>query len=115
VTATPETVVGSVPQAPTETVNTSQGDPAAGKEVFTSAGCAGCHTFTPAGSNATIGPNLDTTLQGKDAAFVLQSIVDPNAVIAQGFQAGIMPTTFQQSLSAKQLADLVAFLTQPSS
>jgi mono/diheme cytochrome c family protein len=115
VSATPETVVGTVPQAPTQTVNTSKGDPAAGKEVFTSAGCAGCHTFTPAGSNASIGPDLDTALKGKDAAFVLQSVVDPNAQIAPGFSAGIMPTSFSQSLSDKQLADLVAFLTQPSS
>jgi cytochrome c oxidase subunit 2 len=115
VSATPETVVGSVPQAPTQTVNTSKGDPAAGKEVFASAGCAGCHTFTPAGSNASIGPDLDNALKGKDAAFVLQSIVDPNAQIAPGFSAGIMPTSFGQSLSDKQLADLVAFLTQPSS
>jgi cytochrome c oxidase subunit II len=115
VTATPETVVGPVPSAPTETVNTSKGDPAAGKEVFASAGCAGCHTFKPAGSNANIGPDLDTALQGKDAAFVLQSIIDPNAEIAPGFQANIMPSTFGQSLSDQQLADLVAFLTQPSS
>ena len=113
-TATPETVIGTVPQAPTQTVST-KGDPAAGKEVFASSGCAGCHTYGPAGSNASIGPDLDKALQGKDAAFVQQSIVDPNAEIAPGFSAGIMPTSFGQSLSEKQLADLVAFLTQPSS
>ena len=106
---------GTVPTEPTQTVDASQGDPAAGKEVFASAGCAGCHTFKAAGSNATIGPDLDTVLQGKDAAFVLESIVDPNKEIASGFQANIMPSTFGQSLSDKQLADLVAFLTQPSS
>jgi cytochrome c oxidase subunit II len=27
--------------------------------TFTSAGCSGCHTFKPAGSTGTIGPNLD--------------------------------------------------------
>ena len=114
VSPTAETVEGALPTEPTQTVNTSQGDPAAGKEVFASAGCAGCHTFKAAGSNATIGPDLDTALQGKDAAFVLESIVDPNAEIASGFQANIMPTTFDESLSDQQLADLVAFL-QPSS
>ena len=30
-----------------------------GEQIFTAAGCAGCHTFGPAGSNGTIGPNLD--------------------------------------------------------
>ena len=38
---------------------TAPGDAATGKAVFTSAGCAACHTFTPAGSTGTIGPNLD--------------------------------------------------------
>jgi cytochrome c oxidase subunit II len=114
VTPTPETVVGTVPATSTPTVS-ANGDPAAGKAVFASSGCAGCHTYTPAGSNASIGPDLDTALKGKDAAFVLESIVNPNAQIASGFQSGIMPTTFGQSLSDTQLADLVALLTTPSS
>jgi hypothetical protein len=42
----------------------SSGGPAAvgggdGKSVFASAGCGSCHTFQAAGSNGTIGPNLD--------------------------------------------------------
>jgi mono/diheme cytochrome c family protein len=117
VSPTAETVEGALPQetTPGETVNTSEGDAAAGKEVFASSGCGGCHTYGPAGSSATIGPDLDTALQGKDAQFVLESIVDPNKEIASGFQANIMPSTFGESLSDKQLADLVAFLTQPSS
>ena len=114
VAPTAETVVGSVPQEATPTVDVSQGDAAAGKEVFASAGCAGCHTFTPAGSNASVGPDLDTALEGKDADFVLESIVDPNAEITPGFNAGVMPSNFGETLSDKQLADLVAFLTQPS-
>jgi mono/diheme cytochrome c family protein len=114
VSATPETVVGTVPAESTPTVS-SNGDPAAGKEVFASSGCNGCHTYGPAGSSANIGPDLDTALKGKDDAFVLESIVDPNAEIAPGFQPNVMPSTFGQSLSDKQLADLVAFLTQPSS
>jgi cytochrome c oxidase subunit II len=87
-----------------------KGDPAAGKQVFVANGCGSCHTFQPAGSSGNVGPNLSETLKGKDAAFIQQSIVDPNAVIAPGFQPNIMPQTFGSSLSAKQLADLVAFL-----
>jgi len=116
VSPTAESVVGTVPQqTATETVDTSQGDAAAGKEVFVSSGCGGCHTYGPAGTSASIGPDLDTALDGKDADFVLESIVQPNDEIASGFQANIMPATFGESLSDKQLADLVAFLTQPSS
>src|SRR5476651_261170 len=35
------------------------GDPTAGKAVFASAGCTACHTFKPAASTGTIGPDLD--------------------------------------------------------
>jgi mono/diheme cytochrome c family protein len=86
------------------------GDPAAGKALFASNGCGGCHTFEAAGSTGAVGPNLDEALEGKDAAFVHQSIVEPNAEVAEGYNAGIMPS-FQQ-LSEDQVNDLVAFLTQ---
>jgi mono/diheme cytochrome c family protein len=116
VSPTAQSVEGTLPQetTPTETVDTGKGDAAAGKEVFASSGCGGCHTYGPAGSSATIGPDLDSALQGKDAQFVLESIVDPNKEIAEGFQPNVMPATFGESLSDKQLADLVAFLTQGS-
>ena len=103
---------GATESTPTGTTpGTAQGDPAAGKTLFTSQGCGGCHTFAAAGTNATVGPNLDEALQGKDAAFIRESIVDPNAEITQGYQPGIMPGDFGQKLSAKQIADLVAFLS----
>lgn len=86
------------------------GDPAAGKALFASNGCGGCHTFEAAGSSGAVGPNLDEVLEGKDAEFVHQSIVDPNAEVAEGYNPGVMPS-FQQ-LSEDQVNDLVAFLTQ---
>jgi len=88
------------------------GNPAAGKPIFAAQGCGNCHTFAAAGSSGTIGPNLDEVLKGKDAAFVHESIVDPNKQIAPGYQPNIMPQDFGTKLSAKQLDDLVAFLTQ---
>lgn len=86
------------------------GDPAAGKALFASNGCGSCHTFEAAGTTGAVGPNLDESLEGKDAAYVRQSIVEPNAEVAEGFTAGVMPS-FQQ-LSEDQVNDLVAFLTQ---
>jgi mono/diheme cytochrome c family protein len=38
--------------------NAAGGEPE-GEAVFKSAGCAACHTFAPAGSTGTVGPNLD--------------------------------------------------------
>ena len=43
-----------------------------------------------------------------------ESIVDPNKEIASGYQANIMPANFGQTLTPKQIDDLVAFLTKPS-
>ncbi len=85
------------------------GDPAAGKAVFASAGCASCHTFEAAGASGTVGPNLDEVLADKDAEYVNRAIVEPNAEIAEGYQPGIMPSF---ELSDDQVNDLVAFLTQ---
>jgi mono/diheme cytochrome c family protein len=92
-----------------------QGDPQAGREVFlnvASPPCGGCHTFGPAESEATTGPDLDESLQGDDAEQVRESIVDPNAEIEEGFQEGVMPDVYGEQLSEEQLNDLVAFLAQ---
>jgi cytochrome c oxidase subunit 2 len=81
-----------------------------GAAVFTNAGCGACHTLAAAGSTAQVGPDLDKVLPGRDAEFVRQSIVDPNAVIAEGYQPGLMPQTFGDQLSEQQLDGLVEYL-----
>jgi len=83
---------------------------ARGKGVFLAAGCGACHTLSAAGTKATVGPNLDTALKGRSSAFVRESILDPNATIAAGYQRGVMPTTYRSQLTMRQIADLVAFL-----
>ena len=107
-TSTGTTTTAAQPPAP------AQGDSAAGKQLYAAQGCGGCHAFQAAGSNGAIGPNLDEALQGKDAEFVHESIVDPNKDIASGYQPNIMPPNFGQTLTPKQIDDLVAFLTKPS-
>jgi len=83
---------------------------AGGKGVFLSAGCGACHTLAAAGTKATVGPNLDTTLKGKSRAFVRESILDPNATIGAGYQAAVMPTSYRSQLTSRQVDALVAFL-----
>jgi mono/diheme cytochrome c family protein len=109
VTPTPDTVIGSVAE---QTV--PQGDAEAGKAVFADTGCGSCHTFEAAGTSGTTGPNLDESLQGKDELYIYNSIVNPDAEIAEGFQPGIMPKTYGEQLDDKQLGDLVAFLKPQS-
>jgi cbb3-type cytochrome c oxidase subunit III len=83
-----------------------------GEQIFTAAGCAGCHTFSKAGSNGNIGPNLDELASmagGSPEEFVRQSILDPNAEVTQGFQAGVMPS-FEGRLTDQQVQALVDYL-----
>ena len=115
VTPTPENVEGSV--AGETLPDFSKGDPEAGKDVFLNEAqpaCSTCHTYGPASSTSTVGPNLDEVLQGKDAAFIYESIVNPDSEIAADFSAGIMPKDYGEKLSEQQLVDLVAFLTPKS-
>jgi mono/diheme cytochrome c family protein len=98
------------PPPATTTTEQPSGSPEAGKTVFQVSGCGGCHTFAPAATTGTTGPDLDEVLAGKDAEFVRQSIVEPNAEIAQGYSPGVMPQTYEEQLSPKQIDDLVAFL-----
>jgi cytochrome c2 len=106
---------------PTTTAATTTGGAAAkpdGKQVFASAGCGTCHTFAAAGATGKIGPDLDklkqeATKAGKPLdAFIKQSIVDPNAYVAPGFQPNVMPATFGKSIPPDQLDALVKFLAQ---
>ena len=84
---------------------------AAGKALFTSNGCAACHTLSDAGSNTTVGPDLDKVLAGKDAAFIKTSIVDPSAEIADGY-SDIMPKDFQSRLGPGNVDTLVKYLSE---
>jgi mono/diheme cytochrome c family protein len=116
VTPAPETVEGTVPTETKPSVaNLPKGDPAAGKTVFTEEAkpaCRTCHTLAAAGTNETLGPNLDEAMKGQDADFILESIVDPDADITEGFEDNLMPEDYGEKLTEKQLADLVAFLLQ---
>jgi cytochrome c551/c552 len=114
-TETETETTGTTPEPPppppgTATAEEPSGSAEAGRAVFSAQGCGNCHAFPPAGSTATVGPNLAEALAGKDAGFIRTSIVDPNAEIASGYSAGVMPDTYEEQLSPQQLNDLVAFL-----
>jgi len=95
VSPAPETVEGTLP-----TTAEVKGDPTAGKQVFTSAGCASCHTLKDAGASGAVGPNLDQTKPPLDR------VVDR---VTNG--KGVMPS-FGGQLSAKQIADVAAYVVQ---
>jgi mono/diheme cytochrome c family protein len=98
----PVTVVGTVPKVQQATVPAQYkgGDATAGKAVFESAGCKGCHTLKDAGATGTVGPNLD---QAKPP---LSLVVER---VTKG--AGAMPK-FKGQLTDKQIANVAAYVVK---
>ncbi len=103
-------------KAPADAAGGGGGGAAAdGKALFTdgngtATACGACHKLADAGTDAVAGPDLDKVLAGKDAAFVEEAIVEPDKEIASGFQAGIMPKDYGDTLSAEELEALVKYL-----
>jgi mono/diheme cytochrome c family protein len=97
----PETVVGTLPKATVEPETPAfklKGDPAAGKKIFTSAGCVSCHTLADAGATGTVGPNLDAAKPDYRLA---------TARVTNG--KGAMPS-FKGQLSDQEIADVAAYV-----
>ncbi|HWB23534.1 MAG TPA: cbb3-type cytochrome c oxidase subunit I, partial [Gaiellaceae bacterium] len=83
---------------PASSASIGGGNPAAGKLVFASAGCVGCHTLAAAGATGTVGPNLD---QAKpQLALVLDRVTNGK---------GVMPA-FKAQLTPQQIKDVAAFV-----
>jgi len=74
------------------------GDPVAGKRLFTSQGCGGCHTFKAAASKGTVGPDLDAVS------------ASPGRVLAQLRRPGGVMPSFATKLSDREKANVAAFV-----
>jgi cytochrome c oxidase subunit 2 len=83
-----------------------------GKAIFASENCGSCHTLADAGTTGAVGPDLDDVLADKDEAFIKTSIEDPEAEIADGYQGGIMPPNYGETISGPQLDALVTYLSE---
>lgn len=89
-----------------------QVDGGPGAQVFADFGCGGCHVLAAAGSTGSAGPDLDQVLPGQSREKVHEDIVDPEAEIAQGYPAGVMPSNFGDQMSEQQLNDLIDYLIE---
>jgi mono/diheme cytochrome c family protein len=102
----PETVIGTLPKAaavPDTPASKLTGDAAAGKTIFTSAGCVSCHTLAAANATGTVGPNLDTAKP--DFKLVTARVT---------LGKGVMPS-FKGQLSDQQIADVAQFVVASTS
>jgi mono/diheme cytochrome c family protein len=98
---------------------------AAGLKVFTGVGgCGSCHTLGAAHTTGTVGPNLDTDLRANCATAqskqirgatlpkcIYTAITKPYAYLPAGYKAGIMPSTFGQTLKPSEITALVNFIS----
>jgi cytochrome c oxidase subunit II len=86
-----------------------------GRTLFTDAAepqtCDSCHTLADAGATGTTGPNLDEVLPDLSEEQIRESIVDPEAEIAEGFAPGLMPR-YGDTLSEEQVDALVEYLME---
>lgn len=119
----------AVPQAPMAGAATAEiTEPQlvqVGRELYISQGCGSCHTIEGI-SPGVVGPNLtDIGARAEEraqeagvadaAAYIRQSIVEPNVFIVPRCPtgpcpSGMMPQTFGQALSEEQIDALVEFL-----
>jgi cytochrome c553 len=87
------------PAAAVTNVVPADADAAAGRAVFASAGCAGCHTLRAAGAGGQIGPSLDRL---RPTYAVVRAKVESGG--------GGMPS-FRGQLSPQQIKDVAAFVS----
>lgn len=76
----------------TSATTTTASPTAAGKQVFMTAGCGGCHTLKDAGATGTVGPNLDQ-LKPPEARVAKQ--VTNGGKIMPAFKGRLTPAQIQ--------------------
>jgi disulfide bond formation protein DsbB len=91
-------------QAPSSTASTHPG-----AALITAKACVACHDVK--GSARLVGPPLTDVRERLSAAEIRQSIVDPDAVISEGYQAGLMLQNFAETLTPEELDQIVSYLS----
>ena len=87
---------------------------ASGQELVQQWGCIACHKFD--GPEKLVGPSLWDIGARKDANYIRESILQPDAVVVEGFPAGLMKGTldgsgFYQKAPLQDLNAIVDYLT----
>lgn len=90
----------------------------AGEKVYGAAGCAACHSLTGApGTGPTFAGMFGKPRQLADGStvtfdenYIRESILTPNAKLAAGFAANVMPANFAQSLNEQKIDWLIALI-----
>ena len=88
------------------------GNAARGETLFREhpvASCVRCHQV--GGEGGVVGPALDDIAKRQNAAYIRESLIDPQAAIAEGYPAQVSPMPpFGVLLPAQDVEDLIAYL-----
>jgi mono/diheme cytochrome c family protein len=71
-------------------------------------GCAACHDLV--GETPKVGPPLTHVANRLTPEEIRRSILDPDAVLAEGYAAGLMPKTFAEDFKPEEIDQLVRYL-----
>ncbi|MFQ5520740.1 MAG: c-type cytochrome [Candidatus Methylomirabilia bacterium] len=80
-----------------------------GADLVTKHGCIACHDVK--GTMRLVGPPLTNVRERLSAAEIRQSIVDPDAVIAEGFPPGLMLKDFADTVPPEEIDQIVSYLS----
>jgi cytochrome c2 len=100
--------------APAAMVAAAAPSGASGQELVQQWGCVTCHKID--GPEKLVGPSLWDIGARTDANYIRESILQPDAVVVEGFPAGLMKGTldgsgFYQKVSLQDLNTIVDYLT----
>jgi len=76
--------------------------------AITRFGCTACHDLQ--GSEADAGPKLNGIGKRMDRAKLVEAILDPNAEVAEGFEADMMPPDFGEQMRVSELNLIIDYL-----
>jgi len=108
--STTQTSTQQTPTTPSSTTQTStipsgtttpgqQGNATAGRQIFLSQPCGGCHTLKDAATSGTVGPNLDQLKPPYDK------------VVTQVTDGGAIMPPFKGKLTPQQIQDVAAYVS----
>jgi cytochrome c551/c552 len=81
-----------------------------GEEVVVKYGCGACHKI--AGQVGALGPDLTKIGAKKNKDYIRRAILNPNADIAPGFPAGMMPPDYGTKILAGEVEMLVDYMAK---
>jgi cytochrome c2 len=80
------------------------------EQLIAELACIACHKFDEPGP--LVGPSLWDIGSRKDEGYIRQSILDPNAVTAEGFPPMLMPPDLGQKMTGLEFEHLVQWLSE---